>query len=215
MKEAKTDNEPKKYVKFFLFFFGVLWLGAIVASFYFLGVYENSPGKLGTIPPKWLKTSQIAITRQKPTLLVFLHPRCPCSQATLGALEIIISRSLNPCEIVVVFYTPKDAKKNWYQTHLFYKTQKISQFLQENELSTTLRIYTDQEAEEAMKFGVKISGTVLLYDKTHALRFHGGITVSRGHFDSGDNFGVNAIVDILANKPNKMIQTPVFGCSIF
>ena len=215
MKEAKIDYEPKKHIKFFLFFFGVLWLAAIVASFYFLGVYENSPGKLGTIPEKWLKTSQIAITRQKPTLLVFLHPRCPCSKATLGALEIVISRSINPCEIIVVFYTPKDEKENWYQTHLFYNTQKISRFLQQNKPGTALNIYIDLEAQEAKKFGVRTSGTVLLYDQTHSLRFHGGITLSRGHFDSGDNFGVNAVVNILNNKATKITQTPVFGCSIF
>ncbi|BBM82387.1 hypothetical protein [Candidatus Uabimicrobium amorphum] len=216
MEKAKTSSKFKKNtITFFVFFFGVLWLGAIIASFYFFGVYENTPGKLGIVPKKLLRTPQLGISKKKPTLLVFLHPRCPCSHATIGALEIIISRTANPCEVVVVFYAPKDEKKHWYQTRLFQKAQKISLLLQHKKSKIQLRTYVDREAQQSKKFGATISGTVLLYDAADALRFHGGITLSRGHFDSGDNFGVEAIVNILNKKSNKITQTPVFGCSIF
>ncbi|WP_372367665.1 hypothetical protein [Candidatus Uabimicrobium sp. HlEnr_7] len=193
----------------------VLWVFAIVASFYFLGAYENKPGQLGKISKKWVENSLIVRNPEKPTLLLFLHPHCPCSKATVGSLEFILSRCRQPLEVRVVFYVPENAKKNWEKTSLFHTISNISSTLGNKKKDIVIDIYLDSGGAEAINFGAAISGTALLYSKNSDLVFHGGVTLSRGHFDSGDNFGVSSIVNFINEKSQSKSQTPVFGCPIF
>jgi len=69
-----------------------------------------------------------------------------------------------------------------------------------------------QEGAEAARFHATTSGYVLLYDVNGKLRFHGGITGSRGH--SGDNAGRSAIEAILMGGLAETKQTFVFGCPL-
>ena len=51
-----------------------------------------------------------------------------------------------------------------------------------------------------------------LYDTSGKLRFHGGITASRGH--AGDNRGRQAVVALARGETSDRAETPAFGCML-
>ena len=74
-------------------------------------------------------------------------------------------------------------------------------------------IVRDDEGAEAHRFGVETSGQTLLYDRSGALVFSGGITGSRGH--AGENAGELALISLLTNGRSDRRATSVFGCPLF
>jgi hypothetical protein len=73
-----------------------------------------------------------------------------------------------------------------------------------------VQVLTDDEGGEALRFGVRTSGHVLLYDRNGRLCFSGGITAGRGQ--AGTSAGVEAVKDLVMNGASGQRQTPVFGC---
>ena len=74
-------------------------------------------------------------------------------------------------------------------------------------------VSVDEAGVEARRFHAETSGQTLLYDRSGALQFQGGITLSRGH--AGDNPGRSALQDLLRQGHSNQVKTPVFGCSLF
>ena len=65
---------------------------------------------------------------------------------------------------------------------------------------------------EAHRFGARTSGDVVAYDAAGTLRFHGGITISRGHV--GHNLGHVRVDAIVHGADAGVAETPVFGCAL-
>jgi hypothetical protein len=137
------------------------------------------------------------------TLLVFIHPQCPCSRASLGELARIIAAARDRVQTTVFFYVPPDSKEDWAHTDLWTSAASIPD----------VRVTADPDANIARQFGARTSGQTLLYDLHGNLAFSGGITAARGH--SGDNDGRDSIVALLLGKTPRRSTTPVFGCGLF
>lgn len=76
-----------------------------------------------------------------------------------------------------------------------------------------LRAGKPADASELKRFGVQVSGEVLVYDSDGVLQFHGGITGARGHV--GPNAGSREVQRALGRLHHEGIkETPVFGCSL-
>ena len=45
----------------------------------------------GILSQRWPPSSQIPLDQTSPTLLLFLHPRCPCSRSSLAELERLLA----------------------------------------------------------------------------------------------------------------------------
>jgi hypothetical protein len=52
----------------------------------------------------------------------------------------------------------------------------------------------------------------MVYDRSGALRFSGGITDGRGH--EGDNAGLFSVLDLVRSGKSAVAATPVYGCSL-
>ena len=102
----------------------------------------------------------------------------------------------------VVFPLPKGVAPHWEQGELW----------QEAAMIPGLRAITDQDGQEAGRFGVKGSGHVLLYQPSGQLVFSGGITPSRGH--EGDNPGRSAVISLILQGRSPVDRTPVYGCPL-
>lgn len=76
----------------------------------------------------------------------------------------------------------------------------------------TTRFIVTSDRGEARRFGARTSGFVVVYDAVGALRFSGGITVTRGHI--GHNLGHVLVDELVHGLRNGTFQTPVFGCSL-
>src|ERR1043165_2147388 len=88
----------------------VVWLGAVGYGLHFVWAYENSPGQSGTPPTTWPTESAIKRTDGLPTLVLFIHPHCPCSRATIGELAILMAHSQGLVNANAVFVKPANVE---------------------------------------------------------------------------------------------------------
>jgi len=186
----------------FLMLSCVVWLIAVGFGLRLVWGYENSPGQSGKLPIGWPVTSQIKRNTELPTLVVFIHPHCPCSRATIGELAILMAHSQGVLNARVLFVKPGGFGDAWEKTDLWTSAADIP----------GVSVTTDENGVEARRFGSATSGQVALYSAEGQLVFSGGITGSRGH--SGDNDGRSAIQSLLATGKASKADAPVFGCPL-
>jgi hypothetical protein len=182
---------------------GVLWLSAVMTGILVLANYANTPGRAGSPPPKWPAASELKRDPRQPTLLMFLHPQCPCSRASVGELSILMASSQGRVKATAVFLQPKGYDADWVHSDTWKEASKIS----------GVTAVLDKEGREARLFNLQTSGDTVLYDAKGSLIFHGGITISRGHV--GDNPGRAAVQAVLLGGAPTVTNTPAFGCPLF
>lgn len=185
-----------------LFSFVSLWILVLCAGFAVLVNYENAPGAAFAAPNTWPSESRIDRSAKTPTLVLFAHPKCPCTRATMGELERIMSQAHGQVHVVVLF------------THLhgFADPGADSDLWRRAAGMPGVRATSDPGGREARLYGAATSGHVVLYDAAGRLLFSGGITGSRGH--EGDNAGRKAVVSLLRSGQADRSETFVFGCAL-
>ncbi len=181
----------------------VIWVGAVSAGATVLWKYGSSAGASLTAPTYWPKNSLLQTTPGQPTLVMILHPKCPCSRASVAELSrlLVICRIQPAVRILIV--KPDGAPDGFEQTDLINNLASLP----------NVKSVVDESGEEANRFGALTSGTVLLFAANGALLFNGGITSARGH--EGDNAGRSALRDILNGDVPLTKNTPVYGCPVF
>lgn len=180
-----------------------LWLILVCGGTVLMTRYSNTPGEAASAPAVWPTGSRISIDPGKPTLLMFVHPHCPCSRASLGELDQLLAEIPKLPNILVVFVKPASAASDWSTTELWRSASAIR----------GVKTYLDNRGAEAQRFHALTSGQTLLYDTDGKLKFEGGITLARGH--AGDNAGRTSIRELLQARHPTQLQTPVYGCSLF
>ena len=141
-----------------------------------------------------------AIARDsRPTLLLFAHPHCPCTRATLAEFERLLAVSADKFDAHILLIAPKDTDSSWSDTDLYRAACKIP----------SVKVHIDQDGRETDLFGVYTSGTSLLFDTAGRLQFQGGLTPARGH--EGDNQGVDSLKSLIDGE-SASHETLVFGC---
>lgn len=168
-----------------------------------LAAYSNAPGDAGAPPARWPEESRIPLDPGKPTLVFLAHPRCPCTRASLGELELLLAEAQGLVSAHVVFIRPAGTAEAWAETDLWRAAEAIP----------GVSIYRDDSGVETRRFGSETSGETLLYEPDGHLAFQGGITVARGH--SGDNPGRDTLLALLRDGTAQRRETPVFGCRMF
>lgn len=180
----------------------VAWMLVIVCGAYFLATYELTPSLSGTPPETWPDDANIETGRNKPTLLMFVHPRCPCTRASLSELAILMTKCQGQLETKLLITKPAGTTSDWLKTDLVEQAQQIPGVV----------VMVDANAQIATRFKTHTSGEVVFYDQSGRLRFHGGITASRGHH--GDNLGRQAVTSLVHNGTSSTAEAPVFGCPL-
>ena len=179
-----------------------IWLAAVSVGSGVLMVYEYIPGQAAHVPSTWPTQSKIPRATDQPTLIMFAHPDCPCTRASIGELMELMTHCQNKVKAYVVFLQPKGSDENWLHTDVWRSAEAIP----------GVAVQADEEGIEARNFQATTSGQVVLYNGRGSLLFRGGITSSRGHY--GDNTGLSAIILLLHDKTASTVETPVFGCSL-
>lgn len=137
-----------------------------------------------------------------PTLVVAVHPRCPCSRATMEELARTLAAHPHGLRVRVLFWKPAGASDDWSRTGLWEQAKRLP--------GATVSV--DEGGVELKRFGAATSGHVLFYAGDGRLLFSGGVTVSRGH--EGDSASLEALRRRIRGETDKYIETPVFGCPI-
>lgn len=152
--------------------------------------------------PMWPKETCLAHDSERLTLVMAIHPKCPCSQASLGELHELLTRHRNELRAFVLMIHPDEQAEQWLEGSL----QSQAQLLPE----TT--VVQDIGGVEASRFGATISGETLVYAPTRELLFHGGLTPGRGHF--GDNVGQDIIGQLVREQATSEDTCTVYGCPL-
>lgn len=180
-----------------------LWLLLAVAGLGFISKYENTPGIAATPFVQFPAASQIKRVAGLPTLVMVVHPHCPCTRASMGELELLMAQTQGRATTYVLFLKPADFTDDWEKTDLWQTASEIP----------GVEVVQDKDGKEAELFNAATSGQTFLYDADGQLIFKGGITLSRGH--SGDNAGRSAIVALLNGDKAEQTETAVYGCPMF
>jgi len=186
------------------------WLLALFAAMLLLERYKNTPGPVGAVRTTWPVTARLAHATDQPTLLLFVHPRCTCTRATLAELDTFLPRYAGRVHACAVFWAPSDLPATWTHTDTWRTASAMP----------GLAVRLDPDGREAARFGVLTSGHALLYAADGRLLFSGGITPSRGHM--GDSAGLEqlrralaaALHDGPARPAAALGRAPVFGCGL-
>ena len=178
-----------------------LWLGAVAGGFAAAVRFEVTQGAPASLPREWPAAAPIARDAGLPTLLVFVHPRCPCTTATVGELARLLAHCGDKVRTVVLCYSDPALGPDWAHTGTWSQAAAIP----------GVAVREDPLGAAARAFGAATSGQVCLYSRDGELRFEGGITPSRGH--AGDNRGADALAALLLGGTGPDTSA-VFGCSL-
>src|SRR6185436_7528809 len=144
-----------------------LWLAALFAGIAHYRAYASKPGPLAVrpTPATWPSDSSLVRDHEGMTAIMFVHPDCPCTRASLGELEGAV-RGTHARILVVLRSADDDVARR---------------------IARIPGAVALVDRGDAARFGAATSGYTVVYDAAGALRFAGGITESRGH--AGRNVG--------------------------
>jgi hypothetical protein len=200
---AHTGRSPRQRSSLALALAGAVWAIAVTAGMSVLWDYASRPGPGARPPRRWPEGSRIARSLDRATLMMLVHPQCPCSRASLRELAALMTSLRDRVSAHVLFLQPAGLADDWTRTDLWESAAAIP----------GVETMQDHDGAEARRFAAATSGQVILYDAGGRLLFSGGITPARGH--SGDSAGHDAILALLTGGPSERTETPVFGCALF
>jgi hypothetical protein len=150
---------------------GAVWVGALFAAHRALLGYDYQAGADAKAPVTWPRDTKLQRTGSLPTIVVFAHPQCPCTRATIEELAVVMAKVHGKATATVVFVRPDEFPAGWEKTDLWKSAARIP----------GVDVITDAGAVEAGRFDAQASGQTMFYDTQGVLKFSGGITEFRGH----------------------------------
>ena len=201
MKKTLTERKNPSRIK--IAAISILWLLSAIAGLVLMSEYENTPGIAAAPNIQFPVESQLKRAPGLPTLIMLVHPHCPCTRASMGELELLMAQTQGRVMTYVLFLKPAGFADDWEKTDLWQTASEIP----------GVQVVQDKDGREAEFFNSATSGQTFLYDADGRLLFKGGITNERGH--SGDNAGRIAIVELLNGGNAETTETAVYGCPLF
>jgi hypothetical protein len=165
--------------------------------------YENTPGREGEAPQVWPAESAIPRQMGAPALLMFVHPECSCTRASLGELRWVMEQTEPRNRVFVLLLAEPGLPCKAQETEMWRTAAAIP----------GVTVLADQGGAEARRFQSSTSGRIVYYGEDGRLLFAGGITASRGH--AGENAGRKSVAALLKGSAPMSTVTPVFGCPLF
>lgn len=168
--------------------------------------YEAYAGEQGNVSPQWPVDSTLERSASHLTLLMFIHPQCPCTRASIGELSELMASCQSRLKVQVLVLAPAQWDRAIIESDIWEAAAAIP----------GVTVQTDPDGREARRFGALTSGMVVLYGPQGDLRFRGGITGARGH--SGLNLGRAAVTSLSVEGERSGSvrgQCSVFGCPLF
>lgn len=185
-------------------FYGLtaIWFGLVVAGFVQMARYQSTPGQGAQAARRMPTVAQMTPIAGAGTIVMFVHPRCSCSQASVSELERLVGQIPERTATYVVCVVPPNVEAGWLDTPLVSRLKSLAGIV----------VLDDINGELLSAFDAKTSGETFVYDKNTNRIFHGGITRSRGH--EGTSAGRVAVAALLGGRTQNSCTTPIFGCPL-
>jgi hypothetical protein len=179
-----------------------VWLSLVAMGFKGQMDAMNAPGPESSPPARWPADASLRRSASGPTLVLFGHPRCPCTPASLRQLGDRVARAAGPVDVHVVFFRPSGGDADWRSGPAWDAARTIP----------GARLHDDEDGALARRFGARASGLLAVYGTDGALLLRGGLTAGRGA--SGPSAGADALDAVLAGRRPAFEAIPVYGCAI-
>lgn len=180
----------------------VLWSAAVIAGIQRIWSYEGTPGSQLSAPATWPGSSLVSVDHERATLMMFVHPLCACTRASLTELREALDAMDRAPAVWIVMLSPQGILKEWDQSSIANIANRIPE----------ATIVTDVDGRAADRFGASTSGHVVVYDREGSLVFSGGITGARGHI--GNNDGRRGLIAAVHGTRDHAHEHPIFGCGL-
>lgn len=181
----------------------LVWLSAAVGGAVAITRYKSTPATLVVPAPGEALPSRstVRLAADRPTLIVAVHPHCPCTKATFTELEKFLTQHRGQVAPLLLFVQPEGEDASFIHGALWDRAGQWP----------GVQRSIDVDGTESKRLGAGTSGTALLYAADGKLLFRGGLTVARGH--EGDSPGAERMAALLAGQPARS-TAPVFGCGL-
>src|SRR5437868_4751436 len=97
----------------------VLWLVVVGFGTGMLWKYSNTPNPDPMPPVHWPATTTIPRMDGRAILVMFVHPRCSCTSASMGELAILMAHCQGLVNARVVFFRPSGSREDWTHSNLW------------------------------------------------------------------------------------------------
>jgi hypothetical protein len=200
---ASHDSKPQRLaVRIAVAVAVVIWLVGVVLGTQFLWAYKTTPGATAAAPANWPGSKLVAPASGHSTLVMFVHPLCSCTRASLAELESVLRQSDGRVSAWVMVLHPGGTSDEWQRSSTLDAARHIP----------GVHVVMDAEGAEADRFGAATSGQVVLYNAQGQLQFSGGITGARGHV--GENTGEARVVSFVNTGTADSHEHSVYGCGL-
>lgn len=183
------------------------WVVLVAAGVWWQCRYDYSQGPRGVVPALLPEMAALEHSSGAPIVIMALHPRCPCSRASVGELDALLERIPRRVDAVLLVCTPEAASDEWREA-----AQRVAIKV------PRARVVLDAGGEMAARLGMMTSGAVVVYDAAGALLFDGGLTPGRGV--TGSSVESQQLAEALLQADGGavpgacVIRAPVFGCGL-
>src|SRR6266850_2968687 len=143
-----------------------IWFAAFAGGSLMFVRFEFTPGDETRAPLVWPNDSSLALRPDGMTLVLFAHPHCVCTRASLDELQVVLSHHSRPLSAQVVFVQLPDFTDDEMRDESWEQAGRIP----------GLERRIDKGGVEARRFGALVSGYTVLYDAAGKLLFEGGVT---------------------------------------
>jgi len=176
----------------------------ILGGLWSLTNYSYRPGPvLAPIDsvPEWDPPRHLADDRQ--ILLLFYHPHCQCTVATVTELINLLAVQPHPLPITAYAFLPSNQSATWIETETTDRLRRLP----------GAEIHLDRDGQQARSSGVSTSGHLLLITPQGQVVFSGGLTRARGLI--GPATPQAHLAALIGQDTAEPSHWPTFGCPLF
>lgn len=179
-----------------------LWFVGVVVALSAVWAYKTTDNGSPGAPARWPSASAIHIAPDRANVILFAHPQCPCTKATMTELSHLAEELDGRAAIHVILVRPPGTDAGFEEGAIADRAKQLK----------GADVAIDQDGVEATRFRAKTSGSVVVYGSHGELLFTGGITSARGH--EGRAPGFDRILALVAGKSSERHDAPTFGCAL-
>jgi hypothetical protein len=178
------------------------WIGIAIVGWAALLSHTYQPARTADAVESWPESKLSMPSTADYRIVIFAHPYCPCTRATLNKLDESLTRLPGNTAVCVIFATVGlDLKKVADSPTVSFARQLKG-----------VDVRMDDSGDEVRRFRATVSGEVFAFDRQGQRIFHGGITAGRGHH--GDSVGQQQLERLVCGLSHEVCEAPIFGCKL-
>ena len=133
---------------------GILaWVGGVAWGLQKIESYSSAPGMAAEAPAKWPGSTLVTPQAGRSTLVMFIHPQCSCTRASLAELKTILEHTRGAVSAWIVVLKPTGMNDDWAEAGAAETARNMS----------GVTVVNDDNGTEADFFVALTSGHTVLY----------------------------------------------------